>query len=67
MYMYIVYVIQLSDIYNVTFPAYDLYSLRRSRTEYILYSIPTRNKKTQQYTVSRSTITCITGNTDVKN
>jgi len=33
----------------------------------ILYSIPTRNKKTQQYTVSGSTITCITGNTDVKN
>ena len=34
----------------------------------ILYSIPTRNKKTQQYTVSRSTITCIIfGNTGVKN
>ena len=33
----------------------------------ILYSIPTRNKKTQQYTVFPSTITCITGNTDVKN
>ena len=33
--MYILYVIQLSDrLYNVTFPAYDLYSLRRSRREY---------------------------------
>ena len=31
----ILYVIQLSDrVYNVTFPAYDLYSLRRSRREY---------------------------------
>jgi hypothetical protein len=29
----ILYVIQLSDrVYNVTFPAYDLYSLRRSRS-----------------------------------
>jgi hypothetical protein len=31
----ILYVIQLSDrVYNVTFPAYDLYSLRRIRREY---------------------------------
>jgi hypothetical protein len=31
----ILYVIQLSDrVYNVTFPAYDLYSLRHSRREY---------------------------------
>ena len=31
----ILYVIQLSDrVYNVTFPAYDLYSLRCSRREY---------------------------------
>ena len=29
-FFYILYVIQLSDrVYNVTFPAYDLYSLRR--------------------------------------
>jgi hypothetical protein len=34
--MYILYVIQLSDrVYNVTFPAWDLYSLRHSRREYI--------------------------------
>jgi hypothetical protein len=33
-YMNILYVIQLSDrVYNVTFPAYDLYSLRRSCAE----------------------------------
>ena len=32
----IIYVIQLSDrVYNVTFPAYDIYSPRRSRREYI--------------------------------
>jgi hypothetical protein len=32
----IIYVIQLSDrVYNVTFPAYDIYSLRCSRREYI--------------------------------
>ena len=34
--VYILYVIQLSDrVYNVTFPAEDLYSLRCSRREYI--------------------------------
>jgi hypothetical protein len=36
MYYWTLYVIQLSDrVYNVTFPAEDLYSLRRSRREYI--------------------------------
>jgi hypothetical protein len=36
----ILYVIQVSDmVFNVTFPAYDIYSLRRTMPQYILYLI----------------------------
>jgi hypothetical protein len=38
----ILYVIQLSDrVYNVTFPAYDLYSLRRNITDLTIFLLNT--------------------------
>jgi hypothetical protein len=46
----ILYVIQLSDrVYNVTFPAYDLYSLRRIFPAYDLYSLRRSRREYRAY------------------